>query len=114
MLSEDEERLPDYHERVRRRGIQPLVYWCFRAIAQPSIALWFRLRRRGRHHIPQGAVILASNHRSFLDPFVIGCCLRRPIYFVAKKELFHIRLVAWFLTASAPSPSVAAGPTRSP
>ena len=97
MPIEGEERLPGYHERVRHRGVQPLVYWAVRAIAQPTIQIWFRLRRRGRHHIPQGGVILASNHRSFLDPFVIGCCLRRPIYFVAKKELFHNRLVAWFL-----------------
>ena len=42
-------------------------------------------------------MILAANHRSFLDPFVIGCCLRRPIYFVAKQELFDNRLQGWFL-----------------
>ena len=34
--------------------------------------------------------MLAANHRSFLDPFAIGCCIRRPIYFVAKQELFEI------------------------
>ena len=42
-------------------------------------------------------MILASNHRSFLDPFVIGCCVRRPIYFVAKQELFDRRLAGWIL-----------------
>ena len=42
-------------------------------------------------------MILAANHRSFLDPFVIGCCLRRPIYFVAKRELFDSRLLGWVL-----------------
>ena len=52
MSIEDDERLPGYHERVRRRGIQPLVYRAFRAIAQPSITIWFRQRRRGHHHIP--------------------------------------------------------------
>lgn len=92
-----QERLGVYHERVRRRGVQPVVYWLTRAVLQPAIHVWFRLRRTGRSHIPAGGVILASNHRSFLDPFVIGCCLRRPIYFVAKSELFENRLVAWFL-----------------
>ena len=29
-----------------------------------------------------------SNHRSFLDPFVVGAWLGRPVFFVAKKELF--------------------------
>ncbi len=39
-------------------------------------------------------MILAANHRSFLDPFVIGACTRRPVYFVAKKELFDKPLAA--------------------
>ena len=51
--------------------------------------IYFRLARIGREHIPaEGPVILASNHRSFLDPFVIGTMARRPVYYVAKKELF--------------------------
>ncbi len=91
--------LARYHERTRRRGVNKVVYWVTRAVLQPAIHVYFRLRRTGRRHIPDGAVILASNHRSFLDPFVIGCCLRRPIYFVAKKELFENRLQAWFLNA---------------
>ena len=97
MPIEGHQRLPAYHDRVRRRGVQPIVYWLTRALLQPAIHIWFRLRRTGREHIPEGGVILASNHRSFLDPFVVGCCLRRPIYFVAKSELFQNRLVAWFL-----------------
>ena len=59
--------------------------------------LYFRARRTGREHIPDGKVILAANHRSFLDPFIIGICLRRPIYFVAKQELFRYRPIGWFL-----------------
>ena len=89
--------LARYHERTRRRGVNKVVYWITRALLQPPIHLYFRLRRTGRRHIPDGAVILAANHRSFLDPFVIGCCLRRPVYFVAKKELFENRLQGWFL-----------------
>ena len=90
-------RLSPHHDRIRRRGVNLVVYWCFRAIAQPAIQIYFRLRRTGREHIPEGKVILAANHRSFLDPFIIGTCLRRPIYFVAKKELFENRLTGWFL-----------------
>src|SRR5215210_2456579 len=90
-------RLARAHARTRERGVNPLVYWLARAVLQPFIQLWFRLRREGRSHIPVGGTILAGNHRSFLDPFVIGCCLRRPIYFVAKKELFDNRLQGWFL-----------------
>ena len=97
MPSQDIVRLSPHHDRIRRRGVNLVVYWCFRIVAQPAIQLFFRLRRTGREHIPDGKVILAANHRSFLDPFVIGCCLRRPIYFVAKRELFDNRLIGWFL-----------------
>jgi glycerol-3-phosphate dehydrogenase (NAD(P)+) len=86
-----------YHERTRRRGVNPLVYWPARLVIKTAILIYFRVRRLGREHVPAGGVILASNHRSFLDPFVIGCCVRRPIYFVAKRELFKNPLVGWFL-----------------
>jgi glycerol-3-phosphate dehydrogenase (NAD(P)+) len=93
----EHEKLAPYHERTRRRGVHKLVYWSFRALAQPALQLYFRARRIGREHIPDGKVILAANHRSFLDPFIIGTCVRRPIYFVAKRELFENRLIGWFL-----------------
>src|SRR5215207_11160722 len=86
-----------YHERTRRRGVNSLVYWPARWVLKAGILLYFRLRRLGTEHIPEGGVILASNHRSFLDPFAIGCCLGRPIYFVAKQELFKNPLIGWFL-----------------
>jgi glycerol-3-phosphate dehydrogenase (NAD(P)+) len=86
-----------YHERTRRRGVNPFVYWPARLVIKTAILVYFRVRRLGREHVPDGGLILASNHRSFLDPFVIGCCVRRPIYFVAKRELFKHPLVGWFL-----------------
>jgi len=86
-----------YHERTRRRGVNSLVYWPMRWILKAAILVYFRLRRLGTEHIPEGGVILASNHRSFLDPFAIGCCLGRPIYFVAKQELFKNPLLGWIL-----------------
>ena len=87
------------HERARRRGVNPIVYWLARAVLQPFFHLYFRLSRIGREHIPEGPVIFASNHRSFLDPFIIGTLVRRPIYYVAKRELFRYRLVGWFLNS---------------
>jgi glycerol-3-phosphate dehydrogenase (NAD(P)+) len=88
------------HRRARERGAHPVVYWVVRAFLQPFFHVYFRLRRVGLEHIPtEGPVIFAANHRSFLDPFVIGTLTRRPMYYVAKKELFRNRLVAWILNA---------------
>jgi len=87
-------------ERARHRGVNPFVYWIARAILQPFFHLYFRMSRIGREHIPaEGPVIFAANHRSFLDPFVIGTLARRPLYYVAKRELFQHRLQAWLLNS---------------
>jgi len=88
------------HERARTKGLNPVVYWLVRGVVQPFFHLYFRLSRIGREHVPQtGAVIFAANHRSFLDPFVIATVARRPIYYVAKRELFRNRLLGWWLNA---------------
>ena len=86
--------------RARGRGVNAVVYWISRALFQPVFLAYFRMQRIGREHIPrEGAVIIAANHRSFLDPFVIGTLVRRPVYFVAKSELFKHPLVAWWLSS---------------
>jgi 1-acyl-sn-glycerol-3-phosphate acyltransferase len=93
----EDERLGRYHERTRTHGVDRVLYWTVRAFLQPALQIYFRLRRTGRDHVPKGAVILAANHRSFLDPFIIGTCVFRPVYFVAKKELFDKRWQGWLL-----------------
>jgi glycerol-3-phosphate dehydrogenase (NAD(P)+) len=94
------QELSAHHRRTRERGVNLPVYWVVRAILQPAMQIWFRLARIGREHVPaEGPVILAANHRSFLDPFVIGTCVRRPVHFVAKRELFERRFVGWLLNA---------------
>ena len=88
------------HHRARTRGVNPLVYWPVRWVLIPFFRLYFRLGRIGREHIPSsGPLLLAANHRSFLDPFVCGTMLGRPVYYVAKKELFERRWQGWFLNA---------------
>src|SRR3954466_3614299 len=87
-----------HHERARTRGVQPFVFWLTCAILKPFLRIYFRMSLIGREHLPdEGGVILASNHRSFLDPFVVGVWLGRPVFFVAKKELFDRRVAGWFL-----------------
>lgn len=86
--------------RAQGRGVNPVIYWLARAILQPFCLVYFRLKRIGMEHVPRtGPVIIAANHRSFMDPWVIGMMLRRPVYYVAKTELFHHRLAAWFLSS---------------
>jgi 1-acyl-sn-glycerol-3-phosphate acyltransferase len=89
-----------FRERSLSRGVNPLLYWALRGVLVPFFTVYFRLRRVGREHIPaDGPLLLAANHRSFLDPFVIGMMLRRPVYYMAKRELFERRLQGRLLNA---------------
>ena len=93
----DHDRL---HRRAREQGANPIIYWIVRLTFQPFFRIYFRLSRIGLEHIPRrGPVIIAANHRSFLDPFVIATMARRPMYYVAKKELFQKRWQGWVLNA---------------
>jgi glycerol-3-phosphate dehydrogenase (NAD(P)+) len=89
------------HRRARERGVNPLVLFLVRSILTPFFLTYLRMKRMGREYIPKhGAVILASNHRSFFDPFVLGTMIRRPVYYVAKQELFtYNRFLSWLLNA---------------
>ncbi|MCK5733316.1 MAG: 1-acyl-sn-glycerol-3-phosphate acyltransferase [Candidatus Latescibacteria bacterium] len=54
-----------------------------------ALKIFFRLKVEGQRNIPpEGGVILASNHCSLLDPPLVGVSSGRPLYFLAKKELF--------------------------
>ena len=89
-----------FRERSLQRGVNPLIYWALRAVLVPFFLVYLRMQRVGREHLPRsGPLLLASNHRSFLDPFVIGTLVRRPVYYMAKRELFEKRWQAWILNA---------------
>jgi len=96
-----EEQILSYHDYTRKHGVNRGLYILARLILQPFFAIWFRYSRAGREHAKgiDGGLIVASNHRSFLDPFVIGACLPwgRPMNYVAKVELFEKRWQGFLL-----------------
>jgi len=74
-----------------------LLYWIVKAVLTPLLRLGFRVRVEGRENVPRrGPVILASNHRAFLDSVFIPLVLRRRVTFVAKAEYFDNPRTAWF------------------
>jgi glycerol-3-phosphate dehydrogenase (NAD(P)+) len=95
------ERLARYHDYTRRHGVNWALYLLARIFMTPFCVVYFRLTRTGREYgRVRGGLIVAANHRSFLDPFVIGGTLpwRRPMNYVAKVELFERRWQGWVLS----------------
>jgi 1-acyl-sn-glycerol-3-phosphate acyltransferase len=54
----------------------------------------YRVQVLGAERIPaSGGVILAANHESLIDPWILGLATRRPIRYMAKAELWEIPVV---------------------
>jgi glycerol-3-phosphate dehydrogenase (NAD(P)+) len=95
------ERLARYHAYTRKHSVNWVLYLLARIFMTPFFLVYFRYARTGREHARlKGGLIVASNHRSFLDPFAVGGCLpwRRPMNYVAKIELFERRWQGWILS----------------
>jgi 1-acyl-sn-glycerol-3-phosphate acyltransferase len=74
-----------------------VLYWVIKLVLTPVLRMGLRIRVEGKEHIPRsGPVILASNHRSFLDSIFIPLVISRRVTFVAKAEYFDDKRVAWF------------------
>ncbi len=69
---------------------EPLLYRCVRLPLKGLFSLVFRPCFEGKENIPQsGRIILAGNHTSVLDCFLVACSTKRCVHFVAKAELMN-------------------------
>src|SRR5262249_37244219 len=83
------------HERPGRG--RAVLYWVIKAILTPVLRVLYRVRLEDRNRVPaQGPVILAANHRSFMDSLFLPLVIRRRVTFVAKAEYFDDKKTAWF------------------
>ena len=77
-----------FHARARTRG-PDWVYDAVRLLTTLYSWAFFRTRGiRADKVPPDGPVILAPNHFSFMDHFFVGISLRRKVRFMAKSQLF--------------------------
>ncbi|AKU18171.1 lysophospholipid acyltransferase family protein [Luteipulveratus mongoliensis] len=66
-----------------------MLYLTSRMVVAPALRAVFRPTVEGRENVPRtGAVILASNHLSFVDSVVIPMVAPRQVHFLAKSSYF--------------------------
>jgi 1-acyl-sn-glycerol-3-phosphate acyltransferase len=77
-----------FHARARTRE-PDWVYELVRLITSVYGYTLLRARAISTENVPgRGAVILAPNHFSFMDHFLMGAYIRRKVRFMAKSQLF--------------------------
>ena len=82
-----------------------MSYAVYKTLLGPLVERLYRLEVRGVDRVPaSGPLVLAANHASVLDPFVLGAALPRPIRFVTKAELWRYPLVGPLLEAGGAIP----------
>lgn len=93
-----------------------MFYWLLKyVIAGPALRAIFRPWVIGLENVPrEGAVILASNHLSFIDSIFLPLVVNRHVSFLAKSDYFTRRgLLGWvtkmFMKATGQLPIVRGG-----
>lgn len=71
-----------------------------RKVVEGIYHLCFRIRIEGEENIPQsGTFVVCANHKSNLDPPMLGVCLPIRLRYMAKEELFHNRFFGKLIRA---------------
>ena len=63
------------------------------------IRLLFRIKIKGRENMPKdGACFVCCNHLSNWDPVFLAISVKRPVHFMAKKEIFSVPVLNKLVT----------------
>jgi 1-acyl-sn-glycerol-3-phosphate acyltransferase len=77
------------------------LYGTFKHLLAPPVKLFWLKRVDGLEHLaPDGPLILAANHSSFLDFALIVAVSPRRIYFLVEDFFYHIPVLAQLLRAT--------------
>ena len=60
--------------------------------------IWYRMEVQGLENVDKNnSFVIAANHLSAIDPFLIAGALKRPVAFMAKEQLFEKPLSRLFM-----------------
>jgi len=91
------ETFREFHARVRDHPPE-WIYEVVRVVTMLNALVLFRARGYGSENVPDGPVIIAPNHASFMDHFFCGAFIRRHIQFMAKSQMFGRGPLSWIYT----------------
>ncbi|MBD2299424.1 1-acyl-sn-glycerol-3-phosphate acyltransferase [Nostoc sp. FACHB-190] len=82
--------------RSREPLISLALYHAFKwSVVSPMLHTYFRGKIYGVENVPQSdPLVVVSNHASYFDPPIVSNCVRRPVAYMAKQELFEIPVLA--------------------
>ena len=84
-----------------RMSAAPALYRVLRATLPTVVMPYFKVTIEGLEHVPErGAAIVAGNHLSFIDSFVLALCLPRPLFYLGKSDYWESALTRWLVAGA--------------
>jgi 1-acyl-sn-glycerol-3-phosphate acyltransferase len=81
------------------------VYRLTKPLVSAALRRCYRVDVKGLGHVPErGPMVLAANHRSFMDSIFLDLVTPRPITFIAKAEYWDSWRTAWIFRATGQIP----------
>ncbi len=75
--------------------LHSLWYDTVHVAGMAAFTLGFSFRYEGTRNVPaSGPALIVANHQSFVDPWIVGLAVRRPLTYLARKTLFCNRFFA--------------------
>lgn len=77
---------------TREPFVSLALYHLFKwSVVSPVLHAYLRGRIYGAEHVPQtGPLLVVANHASDFDPPIVSNCVKRPVSYMAKEELFQV------------------------
>jgi len=86
------------------RASEPFGYRIAKALLSRPLRRAYDIEVEGDDHLPDGPVVLAANHRSFMDSIFLALVVDRAVSFLAKAEYFDRRRTAWLFRSTGQIP----------
>ena len=78
--------------------VSPTLYKVLRPFLKALFYILFQPRIKGKENIPkEGGAVIAGNHVFVIDPFLIGCCTKRCLHFLAKYEIYNTKFISYLM-----------------
>lgn len=92
-----------------------VLYHLFKwSVVSPVLHTYFQGRIIDAEKVPQqGPLVIVCNHASDFDPPLLSNCMRRPVAYMAKEELFQVPVLKQAITLYGAYPVKRGSPDRS-
>ena len=99
-LKQKKKQQKEFEKQNKKYVSKMRFYRCVVFCLTGIIRVFFRMKIKGRENMPKsGECFVCCNHLSNWDPVLLAIAVKRPIHYMAKKEIFSVPVLRNLVTA---------------